>query len=96
MEITHEIQLSCYSFLFRQASSLPEEALEIRNLIKTKTPRVENHRYGPRSPAHYQRLFAVIRGYLNALDAGNYVIRPNHLCAACEFQTTHCARWTGE
>ena len=48
-ELTHELQLGCYSYLFRRTSPLPEEALEIRNLVKTKVPRVENHRYGPRS-----------------------------------------------
>jgi hypothetical protein len=95
LEITHEIQLSCYSYLFRQTSPLAEEALEIRNLVKTKTPRVEHHRYGPRCPAHYLRLCAVIRAYLDALDAGTYYIRPSHLCAACEFSSSHCARWTG-
>jgi len=95
LEITHELQLSCYSYLFRQTSPLPEEGLEIRNLIKTKTPRVENHRYGPRSQSHYLRLFSVIRAYLDALDAGIYYIRPSHLCAACEFNSTHCAQWAG-
>jgi hypothetical protein len=95
LEITHEIQLGCYSNLFRQTSPLPEEALEIRNLVKTKTPRVENHRYGPRSPAHYLRLFTVLRDYLDALEAGTYHIRPSHLCAACEFVSSHCPRWTG-
>ena len=94
-ELTHELQLSSYSYLFRQSSRLSEEALEIRNLVKTKTPRVENHRYGPRSQAHYLRLFAVIRDYLDALDAGNYVIRPSHLCTACEFSSSHCAQWVG-
>ena len=94
-ELTHELQLSSYSYLFRQSSRLSEEALEIRNLVKTKTPRVENHRYGPRSQAHYLRLFAVIRAYLDALDAGNYVIRPSHLCTACEFSSSHCAQWVG-
>ena len=94
-EISHELQLSCYSYLFRQTSPLPEEALEIRNLVKTKVPRVENHRYGPRSQAHYLRLFAVIRAYLDALDAGNYYIRPSHLCAACEFSGSRCAQWAG-
>ncbi len=94
-ELTHELQLSCYSYLFRQTSPLPEEALEIRNLVKTKVPRVENHRYGPRSQAHYLRLFAIIRAYLDALDTGNYFIRPSLLCAACEFRSSHCAQWTG-
>ena len=74
---------------------MTEESLEIRNLVKTKTPRVENHSFGPRSQAHYQRLCAVIRAYLDALDARIHYIRPSHLCAACEFSKTRCARWAG-
>jgi len=95
LAISHELQLSCYSYLFRQSSPLPEQALEIRNLVKTKTPRVENHSFEPRSQTHYRRLFAVIRAYLDALDAGIYYIRPSHLCAACEFSNTRCAQWAG-
>ena len=38
LEITNEIQLSSYSYLFRHTSQRPESALEIRNLVKTKTP----------------------------------------------------------
>ncbi len=95
LEISHELQLSAYSYLHRQTSPLPEEALEIRSLIKTKTPRIEHHRYGPRSHSHYLRLFSVIRAYLDALDAGTYFIRPSHLCAACEFSRMQCLQWTG-
>jgi putative RecB family exonuclease len=95
LEITHELQLSAYSYLFRRASPVPEEALEIRNLVKTKQPRVENHRFIARTQAHYLRLFAVIRAYLDALDSGTYVIRPSHMCAACEFGRSHCSQWMG-
>ena len=38
-EVTHEIQLSCYSYLYRQAAGQQEGGLEIRSLIKTKTPK---------------------------------------------------------
>lgn len=95
LEITHELQLSAYSYLHRENFSVPEEGLEIHNLVKTKLPRVENHRFAPRTQAHYLRLFAIIRAYLDSLDSGTYVIRPNHLCGACEFSRTRCAQWTG-
>ena len=95
LAISHELQLSAYSYLFRQTSPLPEEGLEIRNLVKTKVPRVENHRYEARTKSHFLRLFTVIRAYLDALDSGDYFIRPSHLCAACEFSRSHCAQWTG-
>jgi hypothetical protein len=48
LEITHEVQLSSYSYLFRHHAAELEGAIEILNLTKTKTPRVERYRYGPR------------------------------------------------
>ncbi|HUY32244.1 MAG TPA: PD-(D/E)XK nuclease family protein [Pirellulales bacterium] len=35
LEITHEIQLSCYAYLFRHSSPVEESGLEIRSLVKT-------------------------------------------------------------
>ena len=93
LEVTHEIQLSCYSYLFRRQSAQVEGALEIRNLTKTKTPRIEHYRYGPREPRHKRRLFAVIRAYLDALDSGRYVFRPGLGCSGCDFRNSHCHRW---
>jgi putative RecB family exonuclease len=76
LEITHEVQLSCYSYLFRRASPEPEAGLEIRNLIKTKTPQIQFHRYPARGEQHYRRLFAIIREYLDCLHSGHFTIRP--------------------
>jgi hypothetical protein len=76
--ITHEVQLSCYSYLFRHASAAVEAGLEIRNLVKTKTPQVSFHRFPARDERHFQRLFAVIRAYLDAIDSGRFVFRPGH------------------
>jgi len=44
LEISHEIQLSCYSYLFRHASPVEEAGLEIRSLVKTKEPAVHEPR----------------------------------------------------
>ena len=68
MEITNEIQLSSYAWLHRQITGQQEGGLEIRSLIKTKTPKVEFHPYPARTDVHFRRLFAVIREYLDALD----------------------------
>jgi len=95
LEITHEVQLSSYSYLFRHHAAEPEGAIEIRNLTKTKTPKIECYRYGPREERHLRRLFAVIRAYLDALDSGRFVFRPGFGCSSCEFRTTHCQSWCG-
>lgn len=92
-EITNEIQLSCYSYLFRNASSCAEAGLEIRSLVKTKTPQVHFHEYPPRTERHFRRLFAIIRRYLDDLDSGRFVIRPGLGCSWCEFREGLCQHW---
>ena len=92
-EITHEIQLSSYAYLFRQATGDEEGGLEIRSLIKTKTPKVVIHAYPSRSDAHLRRLFAVIRAYLDDLNAGRFVYRPGFGCAMCEHRDSSCRTW---
>ena len=91
----HEIQLTSYSYLFRQASPGPEAALEIRSLSKAKTPKIETHRYAARSAGHFGWLFAVIRAYLDDLDRGRFVYRPGLGCGMCEFRCGSCRAWQG-
>lgn len=95
MEITHEIQLSCYAWLHRRIAGEDEAAIEIRSLIKTKVPKVEFHLYPARTDVHFRRLFAVIREYLDSLDSGRFNFRPGFGCGMCDFRTTHCSRWAG-
>ena len=89
-EITHEIQLSSYAYLFRRLDGRKEAGLEIRSLIKTKVPQIEFHRYEARSDNHIKRLFAVIREYLNALDSGRFNFRPGWPRSAASSRMT----WT--
>ena len=72
-----------------------ESALEIRQLIKTKTPRVEFHRYEARQEKHFRRLFAMLRAYLDDLDRGTFIPRPGFGCTMCTFAETECQRWAG-
>ena len=90
LDVMHEIQLTSYAYLFRHVSQQEEAALEIRGLVKTKTPRVEFHRHEARTDAHFRRLFAVIRAYLDDLDSGRFIFRPSLGCNVCDFRETHC------
>jgi CRISPR/Cas system-associated exonuclease Cas4 (RecB family) len=94
LEIFHEIQLSSYAYLFRQVARRREAGLEIRSLIKTKQVKIEFHRYPARTEAHFRRLFAVIRDYLDALDSGRFNYRPGPGCSMCDYGE-QCARWAG-
>lgn len=93
LEIVHEIQLTSYAWLLRQVSDRPEAGLEIRSLVKTKTPKVEFHQYPARTEAHFQRLFAVVHAYLDDLDTERYLYRPGMGCGMCDFREGPCRRW---
>ncbi len=93
LEIAHEIQLSCYAFLFRNMTGQQESGLEIRSLIKTKTPKIAFHRYAARDGRHFRRLFAVIRAYLDDLNQQRFLYRPTWGCSMCEFRGAHCGAW---
>jgi putative RecB family exonuclease len=94
-EVTHELQLTSYAYLLRRFLGRTESEVQIRSLVKTRQPRIAVHRYASRTEAHFGRLFALIREYLDALDARRFGYRPGWSCSMCDFRGTHCARWTG-
>ena len=85
-DILHELQLSCYSYLSRQVTKSKESSLEIRSLIKTKTPKIETHSYRAREDVHFDRLFSVIRAYLQSMDEQRAYISPGFECSFCDFR----------
>ena len=92
IEQQHEIQLACYASLFRKLTGDLEGGLEVRSLVKTKTPRIEVHRYERRSHRHMARLFAVIREYLRAIELGEFNYRPGFNCMFCDVRQP-CIEW---
>jgi hypothetical protein len=94
-DITHEIQLTAYAYLFRAVFRRDESSLEIRSLVKTKTPQVQTHRYPPRERKDFRRLAAAIEAYLDDLQARRFVYRPGMACAMCDYRQTHCRDWEG-
>jgi hypothetical protein len=88
--IVHEIQLTSYAYLFRKFFEREEAGLEIRSLIKTKTPQVRVRRFPPRGREHFRRLFDVVRAYLDDLTSGRFVFRPGLACTICDYRESHC------
>ena len=94
-EVVHEVQLSTYAYLARHATGQTEAGLEIRSIVKTKTPKIQIHRYHARTDVHFRRLFAIVRAYLDNVYAGQFTFRPNLLCTMCEFRDAECCDWSG-
>ena len=82
--IQHELQLSAYSYLIRQLLDREESGLEIRQLVKTKVPKIVVHRFPPRSDEHFRRFFDLVREYLDCLDRGVFNYRPGFGCQMCD------------
>ena len=58
----------------------------LRQLIDVEG--AESSRYvGARNEKHFQRLFAVIRAYLDDLHSGRFLFRPGLGCTTCDFRT---------
>ena len=93
LPIVHELQLSAYSYLLRQATGQQERAMEIRQLVKTSQPRLERYCYATRTEHELRRLFAVFRAYLAALERREFFFRPGLTCGSCEYLETACQKW---
>lgn len=90
IDMMHEVQLTAYAYLFRQASHQREAGIEIRSLIKTRIPRIAYHRYASRTEAHLSRFFQIIRAYLDDLEQSCFACRPGFACSLCDFRNGEC------
>ena len=92
LELAHEVQLGCYAFLYRQLTGSREAGLQIRTLVKTKTPQLLTTDFTPRTDWHLRRLFGVLQEYvdmLHGLDVDRFRCRPGWTCGMCDYQD-HC------
>lgn len=89
-EKVHEVQLSAYSYLYRATTRQIESGLQIRSLVKTKTPKIEYREYPARRESQLRRFFQIVRAYLDDLDRGRFVHRPGFGCMMCEFSDGTC------
>ena len=90
----HEVQLTCYSVLFRDATGRKESGLELHHLVKTKTPKLVVSEMPPATEQQRTRLFRQIESYQAGLERRDFVPSPGFHCAGCEFWS-ECRRWGG-
>jgi hypothetical protein len=90
----HEIQLSCYSVLYRDATGRREAGIELHHLVKTKTPKLVVTPLASMTPNQQTRLFRLIESYVRGLEREDFVPSPGFHCAGCEF-FRHCRSWKG-
>ena len=88
----HEIQLTCYGLLYRDATGRTESGFELHHLVRTKTPKFVLSAMGPVTGEQQTRLFRQIESYLVGVEAEDYVPSPSFGCAGCEFYP-ECRRW---
>ena len=88
----HEIQLTCYGLLYRDATGRTESGFELHHLVRTKTPKFVLSAMGPVSEGQQTRLFRQIESYLHGVEREDYVPSPSFGCAGCEFYR-ECRVW---
>ena len=84
-EQSHAIQLTLYSLLL-QGNGYKQVETEIRQLVKTKTPKICVHRFGKRSDLQIRQFFSLCHEYLDCLDQSKFNYRPGWSCGLCDYR----------
>jgi hypothetical protein len=90
----HEVQLTSYSLLYRDATGRQESGLELHHLVKTKAPKLVVSLLPPATEAQHTRLFRQIESYQDGVARKDFVPSPGFHCAGCEY-FNECRRWCG-
>jgi putative RecB family exonuclease len=89
---TNEVQLTCYSVLYHDATGKPEGGLELHHLVRTKAPKLIVTSLPPMPESKKVRLFRQIESYQTGLARQDFVPSPGFHCAGCEF-FNECRHW---
>ena len=88
----NEIQLSCYSVLYREAAGKRESGRELHHLVKTKVPKLIITSLEPMNESQQVRLFRMMDSYQEGVAREDFVPSPGLQCCTCEYRT-ECQRW---
>ena len=84
-QTAHAVQLTLYSLLL-QGNGYEKVETEIRQLVKTKRPKICSHHFATRNKRQTDRFFALCREYLDSLDRGVFNYRPCWSCSMCDYR----------
>jgi putative RecB family exonuclease len=90
----HEIQLTSYSVLYRDATGRQESGSELHHLVRTKIPKLVITEMAPATEQQRTRLFRQIESYQAGLERRDFVPQPGFHCAGCEY-FNECRKWCG-
>ncbi len=94
-EHLHELQCSCYSVMYREATGRQESGVELHHLVKLKTPKLVVTSLAPMNAQQEARLFKSVDSYLAGVARRDWVPSPNPMtCSCCEF-FHECRQWGG-
>jgi putative RecB family exonuclease len=89
----HEVQLTCYSLLYRGATGRKESGLELHHLVKTKAPKLVVSTVPPATDQQHVRLLRQIEAYQAGLERREFVPSPGFQCAGCPYMS-ECRLWS--
>jgi hypothetical protein len=81
----NELQLSCYSVLYREATGDRESARELHHLIKTRKPKLIVTSLEPMTDIQQIRLFRMMDSYVEGLAREDFIPSPGLGCMGCEY-----------
>jgi CRISPR/Cas system-associated exonuclease Cas4 (RecB family) len=90
---THDVQLTAYALLYREATDRRETALELHHLVRLKTPKLVITEAPPATETQTTRFMRLVESYVRGVQSEDYAPAPGFACAACEF-INECKRWS--
>ena len=88
-----EMQLTCYSVLYRQAVGKQEAGFELHHLVKVKEPKLVITALPPATKAQHTRLFKQMESYVEGVSREDFVPSVGMACLSCQF-FNECRRWS--
>ena len=85
--LSNEVQLTAYSLLYRKTTGKKERGLEIKSLVRTKTPKLLITSLPPRTEFHVNRLLRLVRAFADSTKSGLYPACPGLNCMYCDFKS---------